>query len=328
MNKLFLFFCTLLLTGCQSESKIYIEDRGEIFHTTYSIKYKYGRSLKNEIEASLLQFDNSLNPFNTSSVISKINKNEPVALDTLFIRVFNKSQELSMLSDGLFDITVSPLINAWGFGFKNSEKITPALIDSLKLLVGYEKIRLVNGVIEKANPNVQINTSAIAKGYSVDVIASLLQSYGIDDYMIEIGGEISAKGVNNKGECWHIGIERPDDVRSLFSNDYQSIVQLCNKSIATSGSYNNFYVKDGKRYAHTIDPRTGYPSQTNILSATVIAKDCMSADAYATVFMMTDTVQTRKIALQQGLSYLLIVATKDSSHIAITSADFENYILE
>lgn len=325
MQKLALLCFTLLLVSCNGKQVAYVEDKGEVFHTTYSIKYKYTHSLKSEIEAELAKFDDSLNPFKPTSIISKVNNNEVVVLDTFFVNVFNKAQAVSKVSDGLFDITVSPLINAWGFGFKNMENVTPEMIDSLKSIVGYDKIQLQNGRVIKADPRIQINTSAIAKGYSTDVIAALLRSYGIDDYMIEIGGEVTVKGLNAKGECWHIGIDKPIDEKAPDYRELQTIIQLCDKSMATSGSYRNFYVKDGKRYAHTIDPKTGYPSESNILSATVIADDCMTADAYATVFMLADTANIRRIALKEKLSYLLILDSEDDSLTIVKSSDFEKY---
>lgn len=320
-----LFFMLLLFVSCKEKQATYVEDRGEVFHTTYSIKYKYTHSLKPEIEAELAKFDDSLNPFKPTSIISKVNNNEEVVLDSFFINVFNRSQEVSGVSDGLFDITVSPLINAWGFGFKNIDNVTPEMVDSLKAIVGYDKIQVENGRVIKSDPRVQINTSAIAKGYSTDVIADLLESYGVTDYMIEIGGEVTAKGVNDKGECWHIGIDKPIDDKAPVHRELQTIIKLCDKSMATSGNYRNFYVKDGKRYAHTINPKTGYPAESNILSATVIADDCMTADAYATVFMLADTATIRSIALQEKLSYLLILDSEDNRSVIVKSTGFDKY---
>lgn len=320
-----LFFMLLLFVSCKEKQATYVEDRGEVFHTTYSIKYKYTHSLKPEIEAELAKFDDSLNPFKPTSIISKVNNNEEVVLDSFFINVFNRSQEVSGVSDGLFDITVSPLINAWGFGFKNIDNVTPEMVDSLKAIVGYDKIQVENGRVIKSDPRVQINTSAIAKGYSTDVIADLLESYGVTDYMIEIGGEVTAKGVNDKGECWHIGIDKPVDDKAPVHRELQTIIKLCDKSMATSGNYRNFYVKDGKRYAHTINPKTGYPAESNILSATVIADDCMTADAYATVFMLADTATIRSIALQEKLSYLLILDSEDNRSVIVKSTGFDKY---
>lgn len=329
MKTIFLLFSVLLCFVSCNNKEAYQEDRGDIFHTTYSVKYKYTHSLKTEIEAELQLFDDSLNPFKPTSVISKVNNNEDVVLDTFFVNVINRSQEISGISDGLFDITVSPLINAWGFGFKNMDNITPEVIDSLKQIIGYDKMSIENGKIVKTDPRIQINTSAIAKGYSVDVISNLLESYGISDYMVEIGGEVRTKGMNAKGECWHIGIDKPIYEKIPQHREFQSIIELCGKAIATSGDYRNFYIKAGKKYAHTINPRTGYPSETNILSATVIADDCMSADAFATVFMLSDTATTRAIAQQENLSYMLILSGQnDSTHTIVNSADFDQYVLD
>lgn len=319
---IFFFICVLFLTGCKDKKEIYIENRGSIFHTTYSVKYKYTHSLENEIEVRLAEFDNSLNPFKAGSTISNINNNQEVIPDTLFINVFNKAQEVSQATDGLFDITVSPFINAWGFGFKNMDNVTPPIIDSLKQFVGYQKIRLENNKIVKDRPEVQINTSAIAKGYSTDIIATLLESFGINNYIVDIGGEIRTKGVNPKGKCWQVGVTQPID-RGIFDYEHlQTVIKLCNKSLATSGNYRNYYIKDGKRFAHTINPKTGYPSETNVLSATVIADDCMTADAYATAFMLTDTATTRNIAKEKKLSYLLILGASDSTYTTVKSSDF------
>lgn len=319
-----------LLLSCTSASKrdyLYHYDMGEIFATGYHIKYAYNRSLKEEIVAELNKFDMSLNPFKENSIITKVNRNEPVELDSFFLEIFRRSEEISRITDGRFDITTSPLINAWGFGFQNMDNVTPEVIDSLKEFVGYEKISLdTGGNIVKTDPRVQINTSAIAKGYACDVIANLLDSYDIEHYMVEIGGEVVAKGVNDKGECWRIGIDKPIDDATGILHDLQEIISLCNKSMATSGNYRNYYVKDGKKYAHTIDPVSGYPSQLDILGATVIADDCMTADAYATAFMVMGMEQSVKVAREiPGLDYYFIYEKADGSFGIEYSDGFEQF---
>ncbi|WP_231496727.1 FAD:protein FMN transferase [Prevotella sp. 10(H)] len=306
---------------------MYFEEKGEIFHTTYSIKYLYTQSLKAEIEDKFLQYDNSLNAFKPTSIISKINKNEEAVPDSFFINVFKRSQEVSLNSEGLFDITISPLINAWGFGFKNMDNVTPQIIDSLRLLVGYDKIRLENGEVKKSDPRIQFNMSAIAKGYATDVIAELLESYGISNYMVEIGGEIRTKGNSPKGNCWNIGITKPIGKNIYDYQNLQTILRLCNKSLATSGNFRNYYIKDGRKYAHTINPKTGYPSESNILSTTIIADDCMTADAYATAFMLMDTTLTRKVAEKEKLEYMLVLGEKDSTFTVVKSKNFDEYIV-
>lgn len=327
--------CSLILLftlalSCTSGSKgdyQYYQDQGEIFATGYHIKYAYNRSLEEEILAELNKFDMSLNPFKENSIITKVNRNEPVELDSFFLTVFRRSEEISRTTDGKFDITVSPLINAWGFGFQNMDSVTPEIIDSLKEFVGFEKISVdAEGNIIKSDPRVQINTSAIAKGYACDVIADLLESYGIENYMVEIGGEITAKGVNDKQECWRIGVDKPiDDVTGML-HDLQTVLSLCNKSLATSGNYRNYYIKEGKKYAHTIDPVTGYPSQLDILGATVIADDCMTADAYATAFMAMGMERSIEIAKEiPGLHYYFIYEKNDDSLGIEYSEGFEQF---
>jgi thiamine biosynthesis lipoprotein len=271
----------------------------------------------------------SLNPFNDNSVIAKVNRNEPVEPDSFFLRVFRRSEDISRTTGGKFDITVSPLINAWGFGFRNMDTVSQGIIDSLKNFVGYEKIWAdAEGNIFKTDPRVQINTSAIAKGYACDIIAGLLESYGIENYMAEIGGEIAAKGVNDKRECWRIGIDKPIDDDSGMLHDLQVILSLCDKSMATSGNYRNYYIKEGKKYAHTIDPVTGYPTQLDILGATVIADDCMTADAYATAFMTMGMERSIEIAEKiPGLYYYFIYEKPDGSFGTRYSDGFEQFFV-
>lgn len=314
-------------SGSQKKEYSYYQDQGEIFATGYHIKYAYGRSLKKEIVTELERFDLSLNPFRDNSIITKVNRNEPVNPDSLFIKVFRKSMEVSRKSGGKFDITVSPLINAWGFGFQNMDSITPEIIDSLKMFVGFEKISMNNnGQINKTDPRVTLNTSAIAKGYACDVIGNLLERYGVKDYMVEIGGEITARGANEKGECWRIGVDKPIDDATGMQHELQVILSLCNKSMATSGNYRNYYVKDGKKYAHTIDPHTGYPSQQDILGATVIADDCMTADAYATAFMAMGKQKSIELAKEiPGLYYYFIYEKEDGTFGIEYSEGFEQF---
>jgi thiamine biosynthesis lipoprotein len=280
--------------------------------------------------AELERFEQSLNPFREDAIITKINRNEPVKLDTFFRNVFDRSQEISRKTGGKFDITVSPLVNAWGFGFANMDSVTPEIIDSLKQFVGYEKITIdAEGNIVKSDPRITLNTSAIAKGYACDIVGDLLERHGIENYMVEIGGEITARGVNDKGECWRIGVEKPIDDSSGMQHELQTILSICDKALATSGNYRNFYIKDGKKYAHTIDPQSGYPTQTDILGATVIADDCMTADAYATAFMTMGIEKSKEVAATvPGLDYLFIYEMADGSFGTVQSDGFEQFIAD
>lgn len=264
----------------------YQHDSGLVFGTSYNITYQSNDNLKPEIEKALAEVDASLSPFNETSVITHVNKNEAVTLDDHFITVFRLSSEIYKDTEGAFDITVAPLVNAWGFGFKNG--ITPDrhAIDSLMQFVGFDKVKLQDGKIIKTDDRLMLDCSAIAKGYGVDAVARLLKSKGIDNYMVEIGGEIVASGENPKGAPWRIGVSKPDDDSVSVSNEIQGIINISNRAMATSGNYRNFYYKGGKKYAHTIDPKTGCPVQHSILSATVVSDECAKADAYATAFMV------------------------------------------
>ena len=328
-----LFLFTILLISCKSSSKeaelTYYQESGEIFHTTFHIKYEYDRSVSEEIMEALQRFDDSLNPFKENSIIGKVNNNVPVKLDSMFLKVFNKSIEVARITDGKFDITASPFINAWGFGFKDMDNVTKEKIDSMKPFVGYNKIRIENGEIIKDDPRVQINTSGISKGYSCDVVAYMLQELGIKNYMVEIGGEITMKGVNEKGNCWRIGIDKPTDDSTAMRRELQIILSICDKAVATSGNYRNYYMKDGVKYSHTIDPLTGYPSEQNILGATIIADDCMTADAYATAFMAMGLDKSVGVAHKiPGLHYYFIYVKPDGSVDSMFSDEFDQFLAE
>ncbi|MDR0348382.1 MAG: FAD:protein FMN transferase [Tannerella sp.] len=308
MNKSMLFLLSMfILTSCK-QPKVYYEESGTVFHTFYQIKYQSEMPLSKKIDAELQAFDLSLNPFNPHSLLAKVNRNEAVDVDQWFADVFNKSQEVAERSGGMFDPTAAPFINLWGFGFERLDSVSQQVIDSLKTFVGYRKVRLEGTRIVKDDPRVLLNYSAIAKGYASHVIAALLEREGVENYMVEIGGEIAVKGVNPNGNCWQIAVSKPEDDSTMTKNEIQDTFALCDQcGFATSGNYRNFYVKDGKKYAHTINPHTGYPSEQNILSATVVAQDCMTADAYATAFMAMGLEQAVCLADQiPSLEYYLI----------------------
>ena len=261
-------------------------NEGMVFGTIYKITYQHNDDLQNEIKAAMMEVDNSLSPYNPHSIITRINHNEDTVLNEHFLHVFNLAQQISTETEGAFDITVAPLVNAWGFGFKHSIDIDPNVIDSLRQFVGYQKIKLEDGKIVKEDARTMLDCSAIAKGYGVDRVARLLDQKGVQHYMVDIGGEVVLKGKNPRMKTWRIGINKPVEDSLSVNQELQTILEVSGVGMATSGNYRKFYYKDGKRYAHTIDPRVGTPVQHNILSATVIAKDCTTADAYATAFMV------------------------------------------
>lgn len=284
-------FLVFLIVGTvfivrQQRSTPYQHDKGQVFGTFYHITYQNDTSLNNDILAELAKVDSALSMFNDKSIISRINRGEDVKTNEMFDTVFNLAENIANNTNGAFDITVAPLVNAWGFGFKTGNPPTKAAIDSLRSIVGYKKVALRNNRITKTDPRVMLDCSAIAKGYGCDVVAHLLQRHGIENYMVEIGGEVVTHGISEKRLPWKIGVTKPTDDSLAVDKELQTVLNVKNMAMATSGNYRNFYYKNGKKYAHTIDPKTGYPVQHNILSATVLAKHCAEADAYATSFMV------------------------------------------
>ncbi len=267
----------------------YQRSEGMIFGTTYHATYLHTEKLDAEIRAELQRVDASLSMFNKNSVISRINRNETNTPDSLFAEVFRLSMQVSRATDGAFDITVAPLVNAWGFGFKGGELPDSATVDSLRTLVGYERVTMADSVW-KADPRTILDCSAVAKGFGSDLVARLFDRHGITDYMVEIGGEVVVKGKNPNGKPWRIGVNRPVEDSTQTNNELQYILMADKPmAMATSGNYRNFYYKDGRKYAHTINPHTGYPVEHSLLSATVVAPTCAMADAYATAFMVMGT---------------------------------------
>ncbi len=316
-----LLFLLVLIVGTvwivrQHASMPYHHDHGMVFGTMYNITYQHTDNLKQEIEAVLKQVDQSLSPFNPQSVISHINDNRSRATDDMFREVFTLAEDISKRTDGAFDITVAPLVNAWGFGFKQGTDPSKAAIDSLLALVGYDKVSLGrDGQLTKSDPRVMLDCSAVAKGYGCDVVARMFRSHDIENFMIEIGGEVVVRGQSERKQPWRIGVNKPVDDSLSVNGEQQAILSITNRAMATSGNYRNFYYKGGKKYAHTIDPKSGYPVSHNLLSATVIARDCATADAYATAFMVVGTEKAKELLrTHQELEAYLISAADDGGY--------------
>ncbi|MBN2272976.1 MAG: FAD:protein FMN transferase [Bacteroidales bacterium] len=310
----------------------YIKLAGLTQGTSYHITYqsRRGRNLQRQIDSLLTDFDRSLSIYLPTSVVSKINRNESdVEADEKLITVLNKAFEVNETTGGAFDITVAPLVNAWGFGFTSASSTDSATIDSLMQFVGMDKIRLNGTKIEKADPRVMLDFNAIAQGYSVDVVSAYLRKLGIKHYMVEIGGEVSTLGHNDKGNIWRIGIDKPLEGNMIPGSDLQAILQLNRKSLATSGNYRKFYEKDGLKYSHTVNPVTGYPVMSNLLSVTVVADDCMTADAYATSFMVMG-LEKAKVFLEKHKfldAYLIYSDEKGQFRVYFTGG-FSRYLAE
>jgi FAD:protein FMN transferase len=330
--KIFFFYIVaiLLLPGCKRDISNSITISGAAQGTSYHITYLAGQhsNYRESFDSIFNRIDLSLSTYNPGSLISKINTNDTtVIIDEYFSDVFNKSIEVSEKTKGSFDVTVAPIINAYGFGFTKKKKVTSVLIDSLRRFVGYKKVRLAGNKLVKDIPQVMLDLNAIAQGYTVDVLASFLENKGVSDYLVEVGGELRAKGTKLNDSSWTVGIEQPvespADGESLFA-----VINLDNKSLATSGNYKKFYVEEGKKYAHIIDPFTGYPAMNNLLSATVIADDCMTADAYATSFMVMGLEKSKQFLLDHKDLGLEVFFLSDENGVSkkYTSKNFERSI--
>lgn len=312
----------------RSSSNIYIHNEGTTFGTIYHIKYLYNRDLKKEIEAELHRVDASLSMFNPQSTISLINKGESNTADSMLAEVLQLSFAVNKATDGAFDPTVAPLVNAWGFGFKDGQLPDSTQVDSLLNLVGLSGIHFQDGKLTKDNPLSILDMSAIAKGYGVDRVAQLLRGYSITNFMVEIGGEVVAEGINEKGTPWRIGINKPNEDSTSLSTELQDIMSLSGHALATSGNYRNFYVQNGKKIAHTINPKTGYPAQQDILSSTVVAPTCAEADAFATAFMVMGMEKAKKVLQEQSqLDAYFIYSDEEGNYQTWSSAGFDALIV-
>lgn len=327
-----LFF---LLVSCQQEAKKnveYISNSGKTQGTFYSIVYLQpeGKDLQPAIEAVLKEFDQSLSTYNPSSLISRINQNDDsVVTDDYFESMYAEALKVSELTHGAFDITVAPLVKAWGFGFGSKDKKEIPDVQSILPLVGYQKVKLENKRIIKSDPQIMLDANAIAQGQSADVVAKLLEENGCEHYMVEIGGEIACKGKNPKGKKWQIGIDKPKDESVDMEHELQTVVAISNVGLATSGNYRQFYFKDGKKYAHTINPVTGYPVDHNLLSATVVAPTCIQADAFATAFMVMGVDSSLAICNRiPDMECYLIYADKKGIFQVKQTDGFKKYLVE
>ncbi len=290
---------------------------GEAQGTYYAISYydSHDRILKQEFDSVLDAFDMSASNYKEQSIISKVNSNKNVKLDSIFIGNFKLAMRVSSQTNGDFDITVRPLVEAWGFGKRRAEDMDSNIVDSIMQFVGFNKIYLDNNSqIIKTDPRVQIDFDALAQGYSVDVLAKYLRSMGINSFLIDVGGEIFASESKIDGSDWKVGVETPKD-SAAYGEDLSAIIPLKNQGMATSGNYRKFYVKNGVKYAHTIDPHSGYPIASRLLSTTVIANTAAEADAYATAFMVMGLEKTKKFVVKHPeLEVFLIYSDDDGNY--------------
>jgi thiamine biosynthesis lipoprotein len=288
----------LLVSGCTTSNRgAWLKISGYTQGTTYNITYQDPDSTdyQEQLEKLLGEFDQSLSTYIPSSIVSRMNQGIPdVVADEYFRICFLAAEEVYAATGGAFDITVAPVVNAWGFGFTEKSRVDSALIDSLLQFVGMNKVSLRENKLVREREGMMLDMNAIAQGYAVDVLAGFFDAENIENYLVEIGGEVRCSGKNRFGLDWRIGIDKPIDGLQLPGVQMQAIVQISGRSLATSGNYRRFYEEDGIKYSHTIDPSTGYPVQHGLLSATVVASDCMRADAYATAFMVMGYEKARR----------------------------------
>lgn len=286
MKKILAFCLLIAMASCQPKVQKTVL-QGLAQGSYYAITYydEQNRNFQHEIDSIFKAVDNSVSLWNDSSIISKVNRNENVELDPIFIDNFNIAQQAADLSNGYFDPTISPLVAAWGFSYKNGDSITPQLTDSLKALVDYRKIKIEDGKVVKENPLMSLDFNALAQGYTSDLIASFLRSKGVHNFLVDTGGEIVGQGGKPDGSDWIVGIEKPA-ANWDSERDVQERLYLRDKGLVTSGSTRKYVERNGKRYSHCIDPMTGYPVEHNVLSVTVIAENSVWADALASICMV------------------------------------------
>ena len=316
----------LLIWGWKDEPQLrYWHNEGKVFGTYYNVRYEASSDLEDSIQAAFRDFDNSLSMFNPHSILSAINANRDTTTNAAFESMWAEAARVYALSGGAFDITVAPLVNYWGFGSRGS---TPAYsaadqdIDSLRAFVGFEKVRLFNHKVIKSDQRVQIDAGAVAKGQACDMIAEVLRRQGCENYLVDIGGEVVAHGVNDKGDPWHIGITKPNLNNEGAQEDLQEILAVKVICMATSGNYRNYYYADGERRSHTIDPRTGYPVQHSVLSATVVSSSCMRADALATACMVLGADEAQQMIERASDAACYLLVAENDSLVVVSSPNW------
>ncbi len=319
----------LLIWGWEDEPKAkYFHNEGKVFGTYYNIRYEAKADLQDSIQAALKAFDSSLSMFNPNSILSAINANRDTMTDAAFEAMWAEASKVYTLSDGAFDITVAPLVKAFGFGRKSEQfaAISPLTIDSLRAFVGFDKVELIDHHVYKSDPRVQIDGGAVAKGQACDMIAEVLRANGCENYLVDIGGEVVAHGLNAKGEPWHVGITKPNLNNEGAQDELQDILAVTDICMATSGNYRNYYYDGDERRSHTIDPRTGWPVQHSVLSATVVSSTCMRADALATACMVLGETEALRMIEHAGDAACYLIVAKNDSLETVTSPKWEEMI--
>ncbi|HOI32319.1 MAG: FAD:protein FMN transferase [Bacteroidales bacterium] len=328
-------FCWLvllvfLLPSCKQDQTPYkISFAGEAQGTYYAITYydAQNRNLKTQTDSLLQAFDLSVSLWVPNSIISRVNRGDSlVRLNEIFTNNFNLSKQIAEQTNGYFDFTISPLVEAWGFSFKEKIVLNKTKIDSIKMLVNWKNVSLFNDKVIKTDPRIRFDFNAIAQGYSVDLIGQFLESKGITRYLVDVGGEIKANNIKADGTKWRIGIEKPA-LEAGEDRSIQQVIELQDKSLATSGSYRKYYEENGKRYSHAIDPKTGYPVNHNLLSVTVVATTTAEADAYATAFLVMGLDKSKALIPQlPAIDAYFISWDQEKGFVIDMTAGFQDYL--
>ena len=321
---LLLLLSSLLLAACTNDTTYHrIEGfaQGGTFHIVCNpLNGISEEQLRQRIGSCLQEIDFTLSGYNKGSILSKLNAGEDVPLNDIFIDCFNRSKRIWEESQGAFDPSSAPLFDLWGFGFSNRGTVTQEAIDSLRAFIGMDLLSLEqreDGVhLVKADPRVKLNFNAVAQGFSCDCVGKILDEVGCTNYLIDIGREILCKGVNAVGTPWRVGLDKPIDGNFDEGADLQAIINVSDCGIVTSGNYRNYYMENGQKYSHTIDPSTGWPVTHNLLSATVVACDATTADAYATWMMVIGVERARKILESRADLEGLLVYDRDGEMVS------------
>ncbi|MFD2200479.1 FAD:protein FMN transferase [Shivajiella indica] len=289
---------------------------GNTMGTTYRIVYldDLNRDFQESVDSLLMVFNQSLSTYIADSELSRFNQSDSLQFELPFLLpVLKSSKEVHMLTQGAFDPTVGPLVNLWGFGPGGPQLKDSVNINTMLALVDFNSIEFDSVQVKKLKPKMYLDFSAIAKGYGVDIVAGFLQDKGIDNMLVEIGGELVAKGTNENGELWRVGVNKPEEISK--PDELYSIIALSNRAMATSGNYRNYYEAGGMKISHTIDPATGRPVRHGLLSATVIANDCMRADALATAIMVMGTEKAIELQKKNPDFEIFLIYNDENGHL-------------
>lgn len=327
---LMMLLVVLATVSCKHQNKQFILNEGVVWTTEYHIKYEATANLNDSIQQILKAIDESASAFNKQSRIAAINDNKSDEADAFIVKLYNKALEVNSASGGLYDPTVMPLVNAWGFGYKSGELPTQAQLDSILKFVGLEHTTLQGNKIVKDDPRVQFDFSSIAKGMACDEVAAMLERNGIENYMVEIGGEVVTRGVNPTGQQWHVSIDMPEpDGSDGAQHNSALVITLDGQAVATSGNYRKYKESGGKKLSHIVNPKTGGSETSNLLSVSIVAPDCMSADAWATACMALGEEKTK--AMMEGnnkLGVMTISVDADGNFIIWSNKRFTDLVVE